>query len=169
MTPHAESIKACYDPQSPASAECTAAAPPVKQAYSVLVFQEQQQQQLGQAAGTQVSSEAADDDAERCSEQLVRSICGLRGDCISVDVWVSEPQEQQAEAAHPAIPEPQLLARFKVNHSDTLAVFRAVSPEDFADVAGLLPPNTALPAQDKMTYLLARLEVGPDAQQQLPE
>lgn len=54
---------------------------------------------------------------------------------------------------------PQLLARFRVNRSDTLAVFRAVSTEDFADVASLLPPNTALPAADKMTYLLARLEV----------
>lgn len=66
----------------------------------------------------------------------------------------------QTEPAPAPIPPPQLLARFKVNHSDTLAVFRAVSPEDFADVASLLPPNTALPAADKMTYLLARLEVG---------
>lgn len=34
-----------------------------------------------------------------------------------------------------------------------------VSKEDFKDVIGLLPENTPLPASDKMTYLLARLEV----------
>lgn len=39
-------------------------------------------------------------------------------------------------------------------------MFTATSEEDFLDVATLLPPNTALPAPDKMTYLLARLEVG---------
>lgn len=54
---------------------------------------------------------------------------------------------------------PKLLARFKVNVNDTLAVFKAVSKEDFKDVIGLLPENTPLPASDKMTYLLARLEV----------
>jgi kinesin family protein 4/21/27 len=75
----------------------------------------------------------------------------------------AEQQQQQGEAAEepelvPVLP-PQLLARFRVNQTDTLAVFRAVSTEDFADVASLLPPNTALPAADKMTYLLARLEV----------
>jgi hypothetical protein len=73
-------------------------------------------------------------------------------------------QQQGAEAAEEEpelvpVPPPQLLARFHVNQNDTLAVFRAVSTEDFADVASLLPPNTALPAADKMTYLLARLEV----------
>lgn len=68
-------------------------------------------------------------------------------------------QEQPPAPAAAPIPPPQLLARFKVNQHDTLAVFKAVSIEDFADVAGLLPPNTALPAADKMTYLLARLEV----------
>ena len=35
-----------------------------------------------------------------------------------------------------------------------------ISPEDFQDVVGLLPENTPLPASEKMTYLLARLEVG---------
>ena len=35
----------------------------------------------------------------------------------------------------------------------------ATTAEDFLDVASLLPPNTALPAADKMTYLIARLEV----------
>lgn len=64
----------------------------------------------------------------------------------------------QAFAPEP-VPPPQLLARFRVNQQDTLAVFKAVSMEDFGDVASLLPPNTALPAADKMTYLLARLEV----------
>jgi hypothetical protein len=54
---------------------------------------------------------------------------------------------------------PKLLARFKVNAYDTLAVFMATTAEDFLDVASLLPPNTALPAADKMTYLIARLEV----------
>ncbi len=34
-----------------------------------------------------------------------------------------------------------------------------MSKEDFNDVVGLLPPGTPLPASDKMTYLLARLEV----------
>lgn len=48
-----------------------------------------------------------------------------------------------------------------MNQQDTLAVFKAVSVEDFGDVASLLPPNTALPAADRMTYLLARLEVRP--------
>lgn len=63
------------------------------------------------------------------------------------------------EFAPEPVPPPQLLARFRVNQLDTLAVFKAVSVEDFGDVASLLPPNTALPAADKMTYLLARLEV----------
>jgi kinesin family protein 4/21/27 len=58
------------------------------------------------------------------------------------------------------VPRPQLLARFRVNQQDTLAVFKAVSAEDFGDIASLLPPSTVLPAADKMTYLLARLEVG---------
>ncbi len=79
------------------------------------------------------------------------------------------PTQVQESAANSAaeqeftpepVPPPQLLARFRVNQQDTLAVFKAVSVEDFGDVASLLPPNTALPAADKMTYLLARLEVG---------
>ncbi|WIA34627.1 hypothetical protein OEZ86_012944 [Tetradesmus obliquus] len=80
-------------------------------------------------------------------------------------------QQQVAEAAEEPelvpVPPPQLLARFRVNQNDTLAVFRAVSTEDFADVASLLPPNTALPAADKMTYLLARLEVQNYSSEQL--
>lgn len=47
-------------------------------------------------------------------------------------------------------------------HRDMLACARLheqVSKEDFKDVIGLLPENTPLPASDKMTYLLARLEV----------
>ncbi|KAG2492591.1 hypothetical protein HYH03_009252 [Edaphochlamys debaryana] len=56
---------------------------------------------------------------------------------------------------------PKLLARFKVNQHDTLAVFKACTKEDFKDVISLLPENTPLPASDKMTYLLARLEVNP--------
>ena len=56
-------------------------------------------------------------------------------------------------------PVPKLLARFRVNHTDVLAVFKAISKEDFQDVVGLLPQGTPLPASDKMTYLLARLEV----------
>jgi hypothetical protein len=77
-------------------------------------------------------------------------------------------QAQEAPASNAAqdfapepVPPPQLLARFRVNQQDTLAVFKAVSVEDFGDVASLLPPNTALPAADRMTYLLARLEVRP--------
>jgi hypothetical protein len=70
-----------------------------------------------------------------------------------------QQQQQSPPAAEPCVPPPQLLARFRVNQQDTLAVFKAVSVEDFGDVAGLLPPNTALPAADKMTYLIARLEV----------
>ena len=54
---------------------------------------------------------------------------------------------------------PKLLARFRVNHTDVLAVFKASSKEDFQDVVGLLPQGTPLPASDKMTYLLACLEV----------
>jgi hypothetical protein len=72
------------------------------------------------------------------------------------EVPSSPPQDFEPEP----VPPPQLLARFRVNQQDTLAVFKAVSVEDFGDVASLLPPNTALPAADKMTYLLARLEVG---------
>jgi hypothetical protein len=73
----------------------------------------------------------------------------------------AEASTEPLTAAAPAPPAspPELLARFRVNQHDTLAVFRAVSTEDFADVAGLLPADTALPAADKMTYLLARLEV----------
>ncbi|GFH15116.1 kinesin-like protein [Haematococcus lacustris] len=78
------------------------------------------------------------------------------------DVLLEEVQEE--EEAMPFDPiqdnaKPKLLARFKVNTMDTLAVFKAVSKEDFKDVIGLLPENTPLPASDKMTYLLARLEV----------
>lgn len=72
---------------------------------------------------------------------------------------VQAPAAQAEECAAEPVPPPQLLARFRVNQQDTLAVFKAVSIEDFGDVASLLPPNTALPAADKMTYLLARLEV----------
>ncbi len=54
---------------------------------------------------------------------------------------------------------PKVLARFRVNQCDTLAVFKACTKEDFRDVITLLPENTPLPASDKMTYLLARLEV----------
>jgi kinesin family protein 4/21/27 len=39
-----------------------------------------------------------------------------------------------------------------------------ISKEDFQDVVGLLPENTPLPASEKMTYLLARLEVSPSFQ-----
>lgn len=77
--------------------------------------------------------------------------------------WCLQAQEAPAcdpqDFAAEPVPLPQLLARFRVNQQDTLAVFKAVSVEDFGDVASLLPPNTALPAADKMTYLLARLEV----------
>mmetsp|Transcript_2102 Transcript_2102/g.5351 ORF Transcript_2102/g.5351 Transcript_2102/m.5351 type:complete len:931 (+) Transcript_2102:94-2886(+) len=57
---------------------------------------------------------------------------------------------------------PKLLARFRVNTNDTLAVYKAISKEDFQDVIGLLPENTPLPASEKMTYLLARLELNPN-------
>jgi hypothetical protein len=67
-----------------------------------------------------------------------------------------------ATAAAPAIPAvapPKLLARFRVNKVDSMAVFMATTAEDFRDVVGLLPANSALPASDKMSYLLGRLEV----------
>ncbi|KAG1666691.1 hypothetical protein FOA52_013603 [Chlamydomonas sp. UWO 241] len=54
---------------------------------------------------------------------------------------------------------PRLLARFRVNRTDVLSVFKAVTEEDYTDVMSLLPQGTSLPASDKMTYLLARLEV----------
>ena len=38
----------------------------------------------------------------------------------------------------------ELLARFKVNRNDVLAVFKAVSKEDFQDVVGLLPQGTPI-------------------------
>lgn len=57
---------------------------------------------------------------------------------------------------------PRLLARFRVNKFDTISVFRAMSREDFRDVVKLLPDNTPLPASDKMTYLIARLELAAD-------
>ncbi|KAI8464145.1 MAG: P-loop containing nucleoside triphosphate hydrolase protein [Monoraphidium minutum] len=63
------------------------------------------------------------------------------------------------EAPAAAAPPPQLLARFRVNKHDSMAVFMAASAEDFRDVVGLLPANSALPASDKMSYLLGRLEV----------
>lgn len=46
-----------------------------------------------------------------------------------------------------------------MNKFDTISVFRAMSKEDFRDVVKLLPDNTPLPASDKMTYLIARLEL----------
>lgn len=57
----------------------------------------------------------------------------------------------------PACPAASL--HVQVNQYDTLSVFKACTKEDFEDVIGLLPENTPLPASDKMTYLLARLEV----------
>jgi len=56
---------------------------------------------------------------------------------------------------------PRVLARFKVNRNDVLSVFKAITEEDFRDVMALLPQGTSLPASDKMTYLLARLEIHP--------
>lgn len=86
--------------------------------------------------------------------------------CVVLVCWCVQVQEEapacdpgQEFAGEELVPLPQLLARFRVNQQDTLAVFKAVSVEDFGDVASLLPRNTALPAADKMTYLLARLEV----------
>ncbi len=57
---------------------------------------------------------------------------------------------------------PRLLARFKVNEHNTIAVFTASTKEDFSyfrDVVGLLPANTPGTTTGKMTYLIARLEV----------
>lgn len=51
---------------------------------------------------------------------------------------------------------------YSYNHA--ILCMSQVSKEDFEDVVGLLPENTPLPASDKMTYLLARLEVGHWAQ-----
>lgn len=42
-----------------------------------------------------------------------------------------------------------------------LQVFKATTKEDFKDVVKLLPENTPLPASNKMTYLIARLELHP--------
>ncbi|MEW5319130.1 MAG: hypothetical protein WDW38_010300 [Sanguina aurantia] len=75
-----------------------------------------------------------------------------------------EEEEEEEEEEYDPIDDttvPVLLARFKVNQYDTLSVFKACTKEDFEDVIGLLPENTPLPASDKMTYLLARLEVHP--------
>ena len=40
-------------------------------------------------------------------------------------------------------------------------MFKATTKEDFKDVVKLLPENTPLPASNKMTYLIARLELHP--------
>jgi hypothetical protein len=64
-----------------------------------------------------------------------------------------------AAPAIPAVAPPKLLARFRVNKADSMAVFMATTAEDFRDVVGLLPANSALPASDRMSYLLGRLEV----------
>jgi hypothetical protein len=56
-----------------------------------------------------------------------------------------------------------VLARFKVNKHDVVSVFKATTKEDFKDVVKLLPENTPLPASNKMTYLIARLELNPAA------
>jgi hypothetical protein len=56
-----------------------------------------------------------------------------------------------------------VLARFKVNKHDAVSVFKATTKEDFKDVVKLLPENTPLPASNKMTYLIARLELNPSA------
>eukprot|EP00892_Ulva_mutabilis_P003551 jgi/Ulvmu1/1568/UM110_0031.1 len=53
-----------------------------------------------------------------------------------------------------------VLARFKVNEKDSVAVFKATTKEDFRDVVNVLPAmNTPLPA--KKMYLIARLELRP--------
>lgn len=51
-----------------------------------------------------------------------------------------------------------ILVILQVNKYDVVSVFKAVTEEDLMDVVRLLPENTALPASDKMTYLVARLE-----------
>ncbi|GMH43780.1 hypothetical protein BSKO_11714 [Bryopsis sp. KO-2023] len=54
---------------------------------------------------------------------------------------------------------PELLARFKINKKDVISIFKSCSREDYQDVMSLLPENTPLPASDRMTYLLSRLEI----------
>eukprot|EP00879_Flechtneria_rotunda_P021695 GHRR01022875.1.p1 GENE.GHRR01022875.1~~GHRR01022875.1.p1 ORF type:complete len:1033 (+),score=433.02 GHRR01022875.1:114-3212(+) len=144
MPPHdgSPTIKACYEPDSLEAQDPTGAADDATET----------------AGATTAGLQAA----------------ASKGHAAAFDVLAFQPQQQQepphgvpSDQAVPdsalldAVPPPQLLARFRVNHDDTLSVFRAVSPEDFADVAGLLPSNTALPAADKMTYLVARLEIRP--------
>jgi hypothetical protein len=68
----------------------------------------------------------------------------------------SEPSDDEDDDAGIAV-----LARFKVNKHDAVSVFKATTKEDFKDVVKLLPENTPLPASNKMTYLIARLELNP--------
>lgn len=63
---------------------------------------------------------------------------------------------------------PLPLVRFKVNQHDTLAVFKACTKEDFVDVVQLLPQGTPLPASERMSYLLARLEVRQQVSRPVP-
>lgn len=80
---------------------------------------------------------------------------------MMVEVEEDEEDEDEEDDLYDPIQDdiaPKLLARFKVNQTDVLSVFKATMKEDFQDVIGLLPENTPLPASDKMTYLLARLE-----------
>lgn len=98
------------------------------------------------------------------NEQAEEAAAATGGDVrVDADTFVGDAFSESKVEEDDGILElgemPKLLARFKVNQLDSLAVFKATTKEDFKDVIGLLPENTPLPASDKMTYLLARLEV----------
>lgn len=56
---------------------------------------------------------------------------------------------------------PPRRARDTARRTCGVQVFKATTKEDFKDVVKLLPENTPLPASNKMTYLIARLELHP--------
>jgi hypothetical protein len=140
------------------------AAPPAQE-------QEQQQQQQQAEAEQQVQEQQQQQREQHQQHQLLQpgafSPFVLHEFKPRADAPAPEPPAAEAAAeaaaAEPGIPvvaSPKLLARFRVNKADSMAVFMATTAEDFRDVVGLLPANSALPASDRMSYLLGRLEVG---------
>jgi kinesin family protein 4/21/27 len=143
-------IKACYAPQQAGGAFDAAAA-------AAAAADGSSSSSTGGGASTTTNSGGGG--ASLCSSSAAAAYEVLEFKQAQPEAQLPCEGAPEAPDALQPVPPPQLLARFRVNSQDTLAVFRAVSGEDFADVAGLLPANSAVPAADKMTYLLARLEV----------
>lgn len=125
---------------------------------------EQQRPRDAQAAGSfgpfvQLEFKPRPSEAERAAAEAAAAAAAAAEAEAEADAEAEAAAAAAAAPSIPAVAPPQLLARFRVNKNDSMAVFMAATAEDFTDVVGLLPANSALPASDRMSYLLGRLEV----------